>query len=363
MMNEEITEKPLVSVIVPVYNAEKYLPACLDSICNQTLQELEIIVVDDGSTDRSREIADEYAVRDKRIKVVHKRNGNPGATRNVGLRFVTGEYVGFVDSDDWIEPEMFFALYRKAKNDNLDIVVTGVTVEFARDKREIKRLLNKSITVAEEKSISPLDTFFMLKEKSLFAVVYNKLYSFRLLENKQICFMEMLPYEDLVFNLKAFMFTKKIDVIPDNSPYHYICRDEMTAAGSFSQNHLQACKVTEDVFRQFFLMYNYNEAKVSSYLRTRRISDYSAYASGFYKKNSPLTRKERIACLYKEFVNNEMLKQDILLSPPIGFYQRMFYYFIFNTTPLITDCFYQFLFYMRYHFDPIYREFRRFISQ
>lgn len=362
MMNKEIAEKPLVSVIVPVCNAEKYLSACLDSICNQTLRELEIIVVDDGSTDRSGEIADEYATKDERIKVVHKRNGNPGATRNVGLRFVTGEYVGFVDSDDWIEPEMFFILYRKAKNDNLDIVVTGVTVEFARDKREIKRLLNKSITVAEEKSITSLDTFFMLKEKSLFAVVYNKLYSFRLLENKQICFMEMLPYEDLVFNLKAFMFTKKIDVIPGSSPYHYICRDEMTAAGSFSKNHLQACKVTADVFRQFFKMYNYDDAKVSSYLRIRRISDYSAYVGGFYKKNSPLTREERITRLCDEFVKNEELRRDVLLSPPVGFYQKMFYFFVFNTTPVITDCFYQLLFYMRYHFDPVYRKFRRLIS-
>lgn len=359
-MNTQMIQKPLVSIIVPVYNAEKYLRTCLDSICNQTLHELEIILVDDGSTDRSGQIAEEYAIKDKRIKVVHKRSGNPGTTRNVGLNLITGEYVGFVDSDDWIEPEMFFSLYKKAKEDNLDIVITAVTVEYIRDKRKEKRLLDKLIT--GEKYITPLEAFFLLKEKKLFAVAYNKLYSSKLLINKQIRFMEILPYEDLVFNLRAFSFAKQIGVISDNAPYHYMCRDEMSAAGSFSPNYLQACEITENVFHQFFETYNYDNMNVVSYLRSRRVADYSAYISGFYKKNSPLKRKERIDFLDELFIKNEMFRRDILLSKPIGLYQKIFYFLVFNTTPEITDCIYQFLFYIRYHFDPIYRKLRRVIS-
>ena len=87
----------------------------LDSICHQTLKDLEIILVDDGSTDNSGRIAEQYALQDKRIRVVHQRNGNPGATRNVGLELATGEYVGFVDSDDWIEPEMFASLFMRRR--------------------------------------------------------------------------------------------------------------------------------------------------------------------------------------------------------------------------------------------------------
>lgn len=165
-------EKKMISVIVPVYNVEKYLPACLDSICHQTLKELEIILVDDGSTDNSGRIAEQYALQDKRIRVVHQRNGNPGATRNVGLELATGEYIGFVDSDDWIEPEMFSSLYAKAETDNLDIVVTGVTTEWLRDNRKKENRFVESIT--EWPAITSLDAFLLLKEKKMFAVAYNK---------------------------------------------------------------------------------------------------------------------------------------------------------------------------------------------
>src|SRR5690242_7052248 len=92
-----------VSVVVPVYNVEKYLPRCIESICKQTLSDLEIILVDDGSTDRSGEICEEYAKADQRIIVIHQENGGGGVARNAGIARATSPYVGFVDSDDWIE--------------------------------------------------------------------------------------------------------------------------------------------------------------------------------------------------------------------------------------------------------------------
>lgn len=98
---------PKVSVIVPVYNAEKYLQECVDSILNQTLSDLELILVDDGSTDSSPALCDHYAVQDTRVKVIHKPNGRAASARNAGLRTATGEYVTFVDSDDWISPDMY----------------------------------------------------------------------------------------------------------------------------------------------------------------------------------------------------------------------------------------------------------------
>lgn len=97
----------LISVIVPVYNVEKYLPKCLDSIVNQTYRNLEIILVDDGSPDNCGTICDEYAKRDNRIRVIHKENGGASSTRNAGLDVALGEYIGFVDSDDMIHPEMY----------------------------------------------------------------------------------------------------------------------------------------------------------------------------------------------------------------------------------------------------------------
>lgn len=123
--------KPLISVIVPVYKAEPYLEKCVDSIRNQTYQNLEIILVDDGSPDRCGEMCDELAGEDSRIRVIHKENGGQSSARNAGLDIMTGEFVGFVDSDDWIEPDMYQKLYDLTVKHNAQIAACGIRQEYA----------------------------------------------------------------------------------------------------------------------------------------------------------------------------------------------------------------------------------------
>ncbi len=115
-----------ISIIVPVYNVEKYLPRCLDSIRRQTLSDFECILVDDGSTDSSLSICNYYASLDPRFKVIHKENGGVSSARNIGLERAVGTYIGFVDSDDWIEDNMYASMYRDALETDSDIVVAGV---------------------------------------------------------------------------------------------------------------------------------------------------------------------------------------------------------------------------------------------
>ena len=352
-------QKPLISIIVPVYNAEKYLPACLDSICNQTLRELEIIVVDDGSTDGSGKIADEYALADSRIQVVHKRNGNPGATRNVGLELMTGEYVGFIDGDDWIEPDMYRNLYRQAEADHSDVVITGVKVEFTRDKRYLLQQFNQT-SVSEEADI--LKLFFQLHDLHLSAYPVNKIYRKSVLKQGGIRFPELLPYEDLIFNLNVFQVAKRISLIP-GTPYHYMRRDILSAAGAYSPVFLKACKLAEDTFRSFFNHFNYPDQKAETFLRARRIANYSGYVSMFHKENCPLGRMERIGCLRHNLFDNPSLFRDIRLSSPNGFYERLFYFFLKFTNPLVMDTSYRFLFFLRRNCDPVYRQFRKIISK
>lgn len=116
---------PLISVIVPVYNVENYLRKCLESIINQTYKNLEIILIDDGSTDNSGKICDEYAAKDNRIKLIHKPNGGISDARNAGLEIAKGEYIGFVDSDDYIAEDMYEFLYNFAVKNNLDVAMCG----------------------------------------------------------------------------------------------------------------------------------------------------------------------------------------------------------------------------------------------
>ena len=117
---------PKVSIIVPVYNTEKYLRQCIDSITVQTLTEIEIIIVDDGSAAECATLCDELAKNDSRIKVIHKENGGLGLARNTGIEAACGEYVGFVDSDDYIKPTMYESLYEAAKENDADLAISGI---------------------------------------------------------------------------------------------------------------------------------------------------------------------------------------------------------------------------------------------
>ena len=113
---------PKVSLIIPVYNAEKYLQECLDSAINQTLENIEIIIVNDGSTDNSLTICKRYSQKDSRIKLISQKNSGVAVARNIALQTATGEYIAFMDSDDYIDKNMLFDMYTKAKRDNADIV-------------------------------------------------------------------------------------------------------------------------------------------------------------------------------------------------------------------------------------------------
>ena len=117
---------PAISVIVPVYKVEKYLDRCIESILNQTFKDFEVILVDDGSPDRCPAMCDEWAKRDSRITVLHQKNGGASSARNAGLRVAQSEYIGFVDSDDWIEPRMYEILYNLICNNNADMAISEI---------------------------------------------------------------------------------------------------------------------------------------------------------------------------------------------------------------------------------------------
>ena len=115
----------MISIIVPVYNIEKYLPRCLDSLIGQSFLDIEIIIVDDGSTDGCYYICEEYGRKDPRIVVIHKTNGGLVSARKVGMKAARGEYIAYVDGDDWIEPQMYEQMYQKMIEENVDIVMCG----------------------------------------------------------------------------------------------------------------------------------------------------------------------------------------------------------------------------------------------
>lgn len=150
-MNNQNTQTPKVSILVPIYNNEVYLHECIDSIINQTLKDIEIILLDDGSTDNSPQICDEYAKKDNRIKVVHKENTGYGHTMNLGIEMATGEYIGIVESDDYVELDMFESLYNATvqNNQKIDIVKSNHTVFYGDKNNRTFDKENKDIHISQ----------------------------------------------------------------------------------------------------------------------------------------------------------------------------------------------------------------------
>ena len=170
----------LISVIVPVYKVEKYLRKCLDSICSQTWRSLEIILVDDGSPDGCGAICEEYAAKDSRVKVIHKKNGGLSDARNAGLEEAAGSYIGFVDSDDYIKPEMYESMLRRMKEEDADLVVCGLLCVDEQGKTLTERQLpmpDRDMRMTGAQALEQL-----MENQACFAMVMNRLYRAELLQ-------------------------------------------------------------------------------------------------------------------------------------------------------------------------------------
>lgn len=202
---------PIISVIIPVYNVEKYLCQCLDSVINQTYKNLEIILVDDGSTDDSGKICNEYAKRDRRIIVVHKNNGGLSDARNAGIDICKGEYVSFVDSDDWLDLDMYEIFISKIIEHNADIVSCGYVLEFANKKFNCN--LANIIIDGNDKVLQNL--FY---NKNFPNAVWGKVYNKNIFEKLRFPIGKI--YEDMLIKYDILKKSQKV-VILKSTFYHY----------------------------------------------------------------------------------------------------------------------------------------------
>ncbi|UOK56378.1 glycosyltransferase [Bacillus sp. OVS6] len=132
---------PAISIVVPIYNVEKYLHKCIDSILSQNFTDLEIVLVNDGSTDSCGRICDEYSIKDNRVKVIHKKNGGLSDARNTGIEISTGDFIGFVDSDDWVEPNMYETLYNLCISNSADISTCSIFVWDIDNRKKQKNIV------------------------------------------------------------------------------------------------------------------------------------------------------------------------------------------------------------------------------
>ena len=202
----------MISIIVPVYKVEPYLHQCLDSILNQTYRDFELLLIDDGSPDKCGEICEEYSNIDSRIRVFHKKNGGLSASRNFGIREAKGEYIGFVDSDDWIEPNMYEILLQRLEECSADVSACGIRREYA--KKKIDCNIQKGI-------LSGREAIRVLVYES--STVWNMLFRKKCWAGVQ--FPDGRLYEDLATTYKVFIHARLVSYTPEVL-YHYRMRGD-----------------------------------------------------------------------------------------------------------------------------------------
>jgi len=219
-----------ISVIVPVYNSEKYLRPCLDSIVNQTFRDIEIICVNDGSVDSSLQILEEYASKDDRFVIINQENGGAGKARNTGLRAASGKYLSFLDADDFFEPTMLEKAHEKIEKDNSDFVVFN-SDQYITEKNDYVNV----ICCIRPTAIPPYSPFSyrQLTEnifKTFVGWAWDKLYRKSFVDEHNLLFQEQRTSNDLLFVFSALVVAKKISVI-----YDVLAHQRRDAEGSLSK--------------------------------------------------------------------------------------------------------------------------------
>ena len=265
--------KGLVSVIVPIYNVEAYLERCVDSIINQTYKNLEIILVDDGSPDRCGEICDNYATKDSRIVVIHKENGGLSDARNAGIEKAQGEYLSFIDSDDWIEPNMIEVLYNACISNSAKMAYCGIC--------DVDENLNKKARKVFDfdEILEPQDVLMRIFEsKWACHSACDKLYYYGLFEEVRFPFGKI--YEDVATTYKCVIKAGRI-VACNEILYNYFHRSNSITTTGFSNRVFDFTNHTSKIQDEVLSIY----PKIENSVYFARIYSIGSVLSNLLKQN------------------------------------------------------------------------------
>lgn len=320
---------PKISVIVPVYNDEQYLPRCIDSILAQTFADFELLLIDDGSKDHSSEICDEYAEKDRRIRVFHKENGGVSSARNLGLDNAIGEWIAFVDSDDKIEKGY---LYNLCINSNdVDFVICG----YKQDGRICKTVVYKE-GIFNMHSYDDLSYFNRseIESKCLFYCPWRKLFKNKLIKENHIKFDEsMFLGEDTCFLISYVKYVNKLKVINDTSYIYSL----PSVFGKYMMNFRDFCNHIRlfdtylsslDEYKNYqydkirAMMYGAYLDKYMTYLLTLKVYRFRSGVIKYKKTDFSLKIKK---CLFKYYSMRKKITYNfVLIFPLIGYYLKKY---------------------------------------
>lgn len=295
---------PKVSVIIPVYNTEKYLEKCLDSVCNQTLSDIEIICINDCSPDNSINILNKYAIQDKRIKIVNrKENGGLSAARNSGIDAATGDYIYFIDSDDWINENYIEQMFSKAVANCMDIVVnTNILLDYG-DSKKPKKLIFGNLNV-EQPGVK-IDSDIAINNVIWSACVH--LYKRSFINENNLRFPEGYTYEDMYFTPCAYSCIDKIYVF-SGPEYHYFMRNNSICRKDYDE-YMQKIKFLS-IFNMLF-----------DYLQRKKYMD--SHSCLLYPADSIIPSAKCVKTDIYEQIHKYFIKIEKYVQRDKGFYDKV----------------------------------------
>lgn len=271
----------ILSVIIPVYNSERYLPECLDSLRNQTFQDLEFICVDDGSTDNSGAICEQYAAMDKRFSVIHQANGGAAAARNRGLDLAQGKFIAFMDSDDFLEPDAYERTIAKFTSDEIDIV------QF------LFRMFDDHGSIqCGFPTIKQINTTFQDRLNCILSTKHiscNKIYRRSFLLHNKIRYPEGYWYEDVPFTHQCAFLARRIDAYSDLL-YHYRIGHGISTNKDSSSKAIEYIR-TYELMYHLMLQYNLDKDQKEFYERERLSVFRSVYRRHTLPSQRPLAKQ------------------------------------------------------------------------
>lgn len=344
-----------ISIVIPVYNVEKYICKCIDSVLSQTLKEFEIILVDDGSTDNSGTICDEYALKDNRIKIIHKNNGGVSDARNTGMDLAEGEFMLFVDSDDWIEHGTVEYLYNKIVENQSDIVVCSHCCDYTNNNYSIyKDLLDETFQSRQEIA----EAIYKMDNISVFNMVWNKLYRTSIIKNNHLCFIvDGMPGEDLLFNCDYFKYVNKASFISQRL-YHYVREDEDTLVSKHKIDLFSKVQIFSNARKSLYNYYNMINGKYSILYANTYVEYIFCCIPNIYRPNTSFQWSQRTKFLNEIFKSDEICKQ-MKLHTITSFHFKVFGILYKIGSGFIANFIYGILFLLRYKMSKAYRIFRK----
>ena len=334
-------EQPQVSIIVPVYNVENYIERCLNSLVNQTFKDIEIITINDGSTDKSLELINKYVKEDIRVSVIDLGDEGVSYCRNLGVEKANGKYIMFVDSDDWIDFNMVEVMYKKAEENNIDLVMCSYIREFKDHSKEKIFNLPEEIIYKEDKVKNELLRKLVgpVKEElsnpemlDALGTVWGKLYRADIFKENKINFVDLKEIgsaEDTLFNIFTFNYLKKVMFL--NKPMYHYWRDNPKSVTSQYNSKLKEQRKVFFKYISDFIKENNFEQVFEEALNNRICTSVLGLGLIECSKNNKISGINKIKNI-KKIINEEYIRNAYknLELKYFSIHWRVFYFFIKN---------------------------------